>query len=635
MSESNADETGEHDPVEIEWQFDALDLRPVERWLATLPALAIETGDGGTITALARPPRRLVDSYRDTDDWRIARAGFVVRTRRRGRHDEVTLKDTRPAEGSGLRQRLEVTEVLPPSGLDELDTDGPVGRRLRAIVGSRRLREVLQVRTRRRPFALRVGGVDVAEVALDDTMIVVGTGQRPMQLRRVEVEVQPDWLEALEPIVEQLRMTCGLQPARLSKFEAGLLALGEEIPGTPDLGPTEVSASSTMGELAFAVLRRQLVVLRAKEPGTRLGEDPEELHDMRVATRRLRAALSLFEGVLPVRAQVFRQELGWLARLLGAVRDLDVQLENLAAMSRRAVDGALGPTSDGLDPLAELAALLRREREAARADMLGGLDSVRWDRLAKGLTAMAQQGPARRSLATRVPATIGLPELVLTRHRTVAKAAKRAKRTGIVTDFHALRIRCKRLRYALEFSGDVYGGRTSRFVRELTALQGELGELQDAEVAAVQLADLATGDAHLPAATIFVMGGVAERHHREVNRLLKRLPAELPRTSGRAWRELRELMERRRVEAEAARPPVRTTLRALPRPLPDDSSTAAPAPVPANRAAEPLHPAGMPGLTALGPAQLASPLQSNQPHDADQSDRPGEPGQPNQSSQGE
>ena len=49
-----------------------------------------------------------------------------------------------------------------------------------------------------------------------------------------------------------------------------------------------------MGELAYAVLRRQLAVLRDKEPGTRLGEDPEELHDMRVATRRLRAALALF-----------------------------------------------------------------------------------------------------------------------------------------------------------------------------------------------------------------------------------------------------------------------------------------------------------------------------------------------------
>ncbi len=360
MADSTGDEPGpQDDPVEIEWQFDALDLRPVERWLAGLPTLAVETDDGGTVTALARTPRRLVDSYLDTDDWRIARAGFVVRTRRRGRQDEITLKDTRPAEGDGLRQRLEVTEILPSSGVAGLGPDGPVGRRLLAIVGSRGLREVLQVRTRRRPFALRVGGVDAAEVALDDTVIVVGSGQRPMQLRRVEVEVRPGWLDALEPLVEQLRTSCGLQPAHLSKFEAGLLALGQEVPGSPDLGPTTISESSTMGDLAFAVVRRQLAVLRDKEPGTRLGEDPEELHDMRVATRRLRAALALFAVVLPVRAQTYREELGWLGRLLGEVRDLDVQQEGLKEMAgTSAAEWSAGPGPGGHDALAELSVLL-------------------------------------------------------------------------------------------------------------------------------------------------------------------------------------------------------------------------------------------------------------------------------------
>src|SRR5262249_13799901 len=153
--------------------------------------------------------------------------------------------------------------------------------------------------------------------------------------------------------------------------------------------------------------------------------------------------------------------------------------------------GPLGPGNAGRDPLSDLVALLEREREAARAAMLSGLDSVRWDRLAKGLTAMAQQGPARRSLATREPAVIGLPDLVVDRHDKVIKAARRAKRSGVATDFHALRIRCKRLRYALEFSTDVYGGRTSRFVREVAALQDELGAMQDADVAAQQLAELA------------------------------------------------------------------------------------------------------------------------------------------------
>jgi len=594
---------GDSEPVEIEWQFDALDLRPVERWLAALPALAMETSDGGTVTALARTPRRLTDSYLDTDDWRMKRAGFVVRIRHRGRLQEVTLKDTRPAEGSGLRQRLEVTEALPAGGVGALGTEGPVGRRVRAVAGARPLHEVLQVRTRRRPFALRVGGEDVAELALDDTAIVVGEGERPMHLRRVEVEVRAEWMGTVEPIVEQLRLSCGLQPAHLSKFEAGLLAVGRANPGSPHLGPTAITPSSTMGELAFAVVRRQVAILRDKEPGTRLGEDPEELHDMRVATRRLRAGLSLFATVLPVRAQALREELGWMGRLLGAVRDLDVQREGLAEMAHATAGWAsVAHGAPDHDPLGELSALLEREWEAARADLLSALDSVRWERLCRGLVAMVQQGPARRSVASRAPAVIGLPDLVLVRHDAVAKAAKRARRTGKVTDFHRLRIRSKRLRYALEFGSEVYEGHTARYVRELTAVQDELGLMQDAEVASLRLAELAVGKAHLPAATVFVMGGMAERHRREVRRLLRRLPKHAARVNGREWRDFSGLMERRRAEAESTLPSARHALRAVPAPVPAPPgpvSESAPQPRPDP---SPDHPAALgPGLTALVP----------------------------------
>jgi CHAD domain-containing protein len=562
------------DLVEIEWQFDALDLRPVERWLSTLPTMSIDADPAQTFTALAKTPRRLIDVYLDTEDWRMAGAGFVLRTRRRGRQDEVTLKDTKPAEGSGLRQRLEVTEVLPHTGVAGLGPDGPVGRRVHAIAGRRPLREILQVRTRRRPFALRVGGVDAAEIALDETLIIVGQGQRPMQLRRVDVEVLPQWVEALEPLVWQLRAACGLQPASLSKFEAGLLALGASVPAPPDLGTTDVGPESSMGDLAYAVLRRQLAVLREKEPGTRLGEDPEELHDMRVATRRLRAALDIFVDVLPVRARTYREELRWLAAVLGDVRDLDVQQEAQDEMAQTVAGwGELLGTAPDEDPLTVLSELLTRERETARAAMLAALDSPRWDRLQRGLASMVQQGPLRRSAATRLPAVIGIPELVVARHHAVAKAAKRAKHSGVASDFHGLRIRCKRLRYALEFSAELYEGKTARYVRRLASLQDQLGRLQDGEVAAARLAKLATGEAHLPAATVFVMGGVAQHHQREVDSLLHRLPAEVARASGKAWREMAELMERRRTEAVAAQPPVRRVLRAVPPPESESTAT--------------------------------------------------------------
>ena len=358
-----------------------------------------------------------------------------------------------------------------------------------------------------------------------------------------------------------------------------------------------------MGELAFAVVRRQVAILRDKEPGTRLGEDPEELHDMRVATRRLRAGLSLFATVLPVRAQALREELGWMGRLLGAVRDLDVQREGLAEMAHATAGWAsVAHGAPDHDPLGELSALLEREWEAARADLLSALDSVRWERLCRGLVAMVQQGPARRSVASRAPAVIGLPDLVLARHDAVAKAAKRARRTGEVTDFHRLRIRSKRLRYALEFGSEVYEGHTARYVRELTAVQDELGLMQDAEVASLRLAELAVGEAHLPAATVFVMGGMAERHRREVRRLLHRLPKHAARVNGREWRDLSGLMERRRAEAESTLPSARHALRAVPAPVPAPPgpvSESAPQPRPDP---SPDHPAALgPGLTALVP----------------------------------
>ena len=164
-----------------------------------------------------------------------------------------------------------------------------------------------------------------------------------MQLRRVEVGVFREWMDALgtpgAPAPGRLRAAAGhaLQvrgrPARPAAWSS---------PGRPISGPTEIGPELNLGELAYAVLRRQLAVLRAKEPGTRLGEDPEELHDMRVATRRLRAALDLFAEVLPIRSRNFRGELGWLAGVLGAVRDLDVQLEAQAAMVRAGARGALG-----------------------------------------------------------------------------------------------------------------------------------------------------------------------------------------------------------------------------------------------------------------------------------------------------
>jgi CHAD domain-containing protein len=427
--------------------------------------------------------------------------------------------------------------------------------------------------------------------------VVVGAGQRPLQLRRVEVEVVADWAPRLEPLVSELRQSCGLQPAKLSKYEAGLLALGASVPETPDLGPTTVSPESTMGELAFAVLRRHFGVVLAREPGTRLGEDIEELHDMRVATRRLRAAIDMFSDVLPARATALNEELKWLAGVLGAVRDLDVQLVRMDDMDQLAA--ALAARTEG-SPLDELRAALEAQRVEARRALLDALDSARWERLANTMTAMVTRGPSRVNAAGRRPAKLSAPPLVEARHDRVLKAARRARRSGLAADYHRLRIRAKRLRYSLEFVSDLYGARPAHVIRRLAKLQDALGLLQDAEVATVRLLDLATaGDVALSPLTVFAMGGVAEWYRADADRLLERLPKLLKVTRGAEWNDLSSVMEEGRKAAEAALPPPsrrRTAgvLTVVPEPAPEPA--AAPAPTAADTTPAPTTRPGTVGL---------------------------------------
>ena len=473
------------------------------------------------------------------------------------------------------------------------------------------------MRTRRRPFTLQVAGEEVAEVALDDTVITVGPDEQPVRLRRVEVEVVPSWVDALRPLVEDLRRSCGLQPATLSKFEAGLLALGVEVPGLPDLGPTEVTPESNLGDLALAVIRVHIGVLLAREPGTRLGEDIEELHDMRVATRRLRAAIDFFVDALPVRAQTFRSELTWLAGVLGNVRDLDVQIDRLDEMDEWVTAGVAADGGDGGSPLEELRILLAAQRAWARRDLLDALDSSRWERLTSGLVAMVQPVPRRRTPAARQPATAVLPDLVTSRHRAVMKAARRARRSGQAPDFHRLRIRCKRLRYSLEFTAGVYGGRTERFTRKLAKLQDALGLMQDAEVATARLLALATsagagGPDRLPPRTVFAMGAVAERYRVESTELLTQMPRRLAVLQGVEWRDLATHMVSRRLQTLATVPAPRP-VQALGVAVPETADRTEPAgwrgtadrtEPPATGAAGPVPaaPAVPPAVTVVPPA---------------------------------
>jgi triphosphatase len=529
------------DHREIEWQFDAEELDPVEAWLGQ------HTSGSSGLTVTPDSTIGITDSYYDTDDWRLYRAGYALRVRETDGEVEATMKSLEPADGS-LRRRREISEPLADDRLATLGkARGPLGSMARKIVGGRALRLLFRIRTRRQRFALRFED-STGEVSLDASEIPVG--EDSINLRRVEVEIGEAPSPELQGFVDEMQFALELSPATLSKYETGLYASGLDPVGDNGFGPTRIDPSMSAGGVAFAVLRRQFAEMRDHEGGTRLGEDPEELHDMRVPTRRMRAAIKVFRDALPERARWFEEELRWVAQALGDVRDMDVQIERFEAWKREAGEGA----SESLN---KILGITEKRRARARENMLAVLDSDRYEILESSFAEMLRGGPEREVAQTNGKAVAGepitavAPALISRRHRKWRKAAKRLDATSSPEAFHDTRKKGKRLRYTLEFVSEVYGEPVQKLVDPLKALQDDLGDHQDAVVAAGFLRELGTttGGTRVPRAVAFTMGVYSERCAREAKDLRTAIPDSKPFRAlkkGRKWKKFQKVLEDRR-----------------------------------------------------------------------------------------
>src|SRR5262245_3022649 len=194
---------------EIEWQLEAQDLRLVLRWIENAVA---EGAEGVTIST--GPTINQLDTYLDTADRRLDRAGYSVRLRRtRRQRPEATLKSLGNARPDALRVRTEIAEEVDaeePAAV--VSAPGPVGERVRALVGGRSLVPLFDLQTRRRVFPLAASGAPSGELLLDETTIRQPKGPILSRLRRVEVEVPEQAVETVGPLVERLRQALGLQP---------------------------------------------------------------------------------------------------------------------------------------------------------------------------------------------------------------------------------------------------------------------------------------------------------------------------------------------------------------------------------------------------------------------------------------
>jgi len=480
-----------------------------------VPDLSGCVPDGGQVVAL--PPVTLRATYYDTADRRLARAGASLRYRR---GDPVPWTVKLPTAVAGIRHEISRpgAPVAIPTELVELVT---------AYTRGTTLEPAAVLRTTRRVHELRdPGGRLLAE--LDDDSVAVLDGQKVrFRFREIEVERRDGGRKVLDRVDDVLR-TAGAN-GRGTFVPKHVRALGKlpapELPAPEAQLPRRAGA----GDVVVRALRSDIAKLVAYDPLVRLREPlpggDTAVHQMRVGVRRLRTDLRVFRPLLdPLWASGLRAELYWLADKLGAARDAEVRRARLRKTA-------------AADPLAALddAALARLDADLAarHEEALNALDAaLRTERYLVLLDHLAAAAGAPRLLAARAeaPARELLPRLVAKPWRQLAFGSDGVSGAGDLDplapddEWHEVRIRAKRARYATEAVADVLGGAAADLARMLAEVQGLLGEHQDAAIAAHTWLAIARADPDDHALAV-TAGRLYERERAAVRRARDRFPA--------------------------------------------------------------------------------------------------------------
>jgi CHAD domain-containing protein len=218
-----------------------------------------------------------------------------------------------------------------------------------------------------------------------------------------------------------------------------------------------------------AFLRAQLEAIERHDPAVRVGSDPEDLHKLRVAVRRSRAALREARALLGEDGQTLRDELKWLGGRLGPARDLDV----LIARVRSEVVDLDGPDAV---PAGKIVMQLESQREAAQQEVLEALESERYANLLALLGQVVEAPPVATS-------DVSLDCLTRKEFRKLRRQVAALGPTASNDALHRARIQAKRLRYAAELSSQLLGKKGERVVSAAKTFQDVVGAHQDAVVA--------------------------------------------------------------------------------------------------------------------------------------------------------
>ncbi len=427
-------------------------------------------------------------TYYDTPDLRLARSGVTLRYRS-GEGWTLKVPTGEADDGDALLSRRELTV----DGNDNA-VPGELANLVTAWVRTSTLAPVARLQTRRRGVAL-VDAMGVVAVEIVDDEVSVLHGQHlALRFREVEVELGGRADPALLDVVVTRLRAAGAGPA--DPTPKVMRALGPRASEPPELAEPAGKSDGSAADVIRSGLRSSVRRLLAHEVGVRLGDDPEAVHQARVATRRMRSDLRTYAQLLDDDwAKELRAELKWIADALGEVRDADVLLEALEAgvADLDLVDAA---------PAALLLDHLRTERAEARQRLLAALEAQRYalllDRLVASFdTHQPEHVPAVPHGAPAVivsgrewflpeadgPAMEVLPTLVRKPWKHLRRAVGAVEHGGPDEELHQVRIRAKRCRYAAEVAALAVGRPAKRFAGAVAELQDVLGEHQDAVVA--------------------------------------------------------------------------------------------------------------------------------------------------------
>lgn len=444
-------------------------------------------------------PTTLESWYHDTSDFRLARAGAILRYR----SDDGWLvrfanRDTpAPAPPAHGEHRFDGEQGRPPEAALDL---------VRALVRTARVVPVARLRTRRRRVELHdETGKPLGEV-VDDQVTVLDRGRVAARFRELEVDVDdaaPDGLA--DAVVTRLRAAGAGPPDQTPKVVRALGWRALEPPDVTSLGRLPPSPSG--GDVVRAALAASVAQLIAHDPGVRLGDDPEDVHQARVATRRLRSSLRTFRDLLDGDwTKSLRTELRGLGRDLGGVRDTEVLLDRLRERVERL-------SLDDRDVAKRILNRLFERWDTSRGALQETLGSREYTVLLDRLVE-ATRHPALLPEADG-PAETVLPPLVGRPWKHLRNAVEELDSDPPDEALHQVRIRAKHCRYAAETVAPVVGKPARAFARAIEDLQEVLGEHQDAVVAEQWLRDVASES---DGAETFVAGELASLERVDIER---------------------------------------------------------------------------------------------------------------------